>query len=560
MLAPNFTEMLITLGTLGIILAALIYLFLRLKVWGQNTEKTLEYVRKHALWTGVIAWGVSSLSGAGEMGIFSSGQLQLSNNPWDVISWSHILGPVLAVLVVHSVGQLSWPVPKSPTRVAVIEFRRTRDFVPNALGVTVVGIFAVSVGALVWLAFAPAFTPAEPLPSSGALMSGTKGRVPGYILATALGVGLLLLTAGTLLVMRLIASRRSLEDLTPEQNKTLRIIGINRLLRVCATVASGLAAVGGNYLAQPAPGSTTTSWVNWMGVLNVLVLFAMLLWKPPLLETDAAAGAYSTLFGLKRSGFGQKHGILLPHDDGPAASHLADSTLAAVIPAALLGALLGTVFITWLGWLGPLTVGIIFILLAYAALEGLLRRNYATPGNPRTTLRKPLPWPLFAALILGAAGLAFALSQIWLALIVGIGTGQGWTEATGPGSFLVVPLCCATAILLAGALAAWQVLRRTSLDRASALLDRTLRRRSLFRIARTVAAGWFTVIAAILLVFPFEGPANPLAPAPNFTILTALAIVMSALLLVYPVRNFTPKDFLPPPASTPHPPNTKLSK
>ncbi|MDD0859208.1 hypothetical protein NHF46_18730 [Arthrobacter alpinus] len=194
---------------------------------------------------------------------------------------------MVAIVAVHAIGQSTWPTPKSPRRVAVLEFRRTRDYIEPALGWAVAGIFALTAATLSWLFFAP---DSSPLPASSSArvvnrfrpstdarpdMSSPRHWVLDFFFSPSV----------LFLVMRLIASRRSLENLTLEQNNTLRTIGMNRLLRVSATVASGLAAIAGNYLSQPAPDSTTSSWVNWLAIVNMLALIAMLFWKPPFLDS-----------------------------------------------------------------------------------------------------------------------------------------------------------------------------------------------------------------------------------------------------------------------------------
>lgn len=537
MLTPNLAEMLVLIGTVGVIAAVVVYFYVRLVRWAPRQEKSLEYVRKHALWTGAIAWALSSLAGAANAGVYPADRFDAANNPWGVISLFPIFAPVLAVLAVHAIGQMTWPAPKAAKRVAVLEFRRVRDYVEPALGWTVLGIFALTAIAVGVLFFAPGFdAPAPPATDGGGNIS-LNGRVPGYVLATTLGTALLVLSIGTWAVMRLVASRRSLEHLDHEQNTTLRVIGMNRLLRVSATVASGLVFAAGNFMAQPAPGSLATSWTNWLGLTNIVVLIAMLLWKPPFLDAEAPDSAYNTLFGNKPS-------QSLAHDDGPAAARLVDSGTPAVVMAALVGALIGALLISWLGGLGPMIVGIVFILLAYAGLEILLRRNYATPGTPRARLEKVLPWAMYAALAIAVVGLGTALGLAQRAATVGVGTSEGWNGQGGPSSFVMVPLGCSLLIAAIGALAALLVIRRPGLNNASPELDSVLRRRSLFRIARTVAAGWFAILAALLLVVPYEANPNPLAMQPNLPIFGALCIVLAALLLIFPVRAFTPNQFV----------------
>lgn len=528
-LAPNLLEILVLLAPVVAIICVVLYLILRFVIWAPQRDKMLEAVRKHALWTGVIAWALSSLAAAGQAGTYPSGQLQAVGSPWALIPWFAIFAPILAVLGVHAIGQASWPAPKSPQRAAVLEFRRARDFVEPVLGAVVLGIFVLSAGTLVWLAFTPGFAALEP-PSS---ITGTgwfgaiNGRVAGYVLATALGGALLVLTLGTLLVMRLIASRRSLEVLTAEQNRTLRVIGMNRLLRVVATVAAGLAAIAGNFMVQPMPSPhvSSGSWINWIAVGNVVILIAMLVWKPPFLA--ASDGSIRTPTTSAAS----------PLGDGLAAATAGDSALSVTMPVMIaLG--LGTVFLPARDGVSLLALGVTLLLLTFAASEFLLRRNYATPGRPREQLRKPLPWPLWTALILAAAGLALVLMQLSLASAMG----------DIPAASVLGPLGYALTILVIGALAAWSVINRPALHNTPASFDAMLRRRSLFRIGRTVAGGWLLMAGSLLQVVPFEQDPNPLAPPFNFQILGIVCLVIGVALLIFPVRKFTPADYLGQPA------------
>jgi len=525
-LAPNFFEILVVFAPVVAIICVVLYLILRFAVWAPKRDKMLDAVRKHALWTGVIAWALSSLAPATQAGVYPSGQLQAVGSPWALIPWFAIFAPVVAVLGVHAIGQASWPAPKSPQRAAVLEFRRARDFVEPALGAVVLGVFIFSAGALVWLAFTPGFAALEPLSSivGTGWVGAVNGRIEGYVLAAALGGALLVLTLGTLLVMRLIASRRSLEALTAEQNRTLRVIGMNRLLRVVATVASGLAGIAGNFMVQPMPdpNASTMSWFNWLGLVNVIILIVMLAWKPPPLTapgdaTDPSATASEPAMG-----------------DGPAAAKLGDSAQSVILPAVIFLVVGAAVLLPWLDGVALMATGAIVLLLTYAGTELLLRRNYARPGRSRHHLQKLLPWPLWAALILATAGLALVLARLSTDSAMG----------TIPSSYILTPLVYVLAVLAVGSLAAWTVLRRPALNNASTSFDALLRRRSLFRISRTVAAGWFAILGGSLQAIPYEADTNPLAIQPNFQAIGILCLVIGALILVFPMRKLTRADFV----------------
>ncbi|MEO8219201.1 MAG: hypothetical protein ABI563_00245 [Specibacter sp.] len=529
-------EALILAGTVGVVASAATYFLLRLFLWNKAAAKSLEHIRKHAVWTGIIAWALSSLAGAALAGIYDPDQVQ--NNPWATVPWIALIAPVVAVVGVHTIGQVSWPAPKSAKRVAVLEYRRVRDYVQPALGCAVLGIFAVTAAALPFVFLAPGFMSANGvvLGDAGQSLVTRHGRVPGYVLATALTLALGLLVAGTLLVMRLIASRRSLADLSYEQNTTLRAIGMNRLLRVSATVASGLASIAGNYLSQPRPDLAVTSWVNWLGILNALVLIAMLLWKPPFLDAPTDDAGYNTLFGFKTA-------ARLDSDDGPSAAKLTDAAVAAVLPGGIVGAALGYALRHWFGTVGIVGMSALFILLTYTAVEFLLRRNYATPGTPRTKLGVWLPWPLYISFVVAAVGLSLALVHAH-----GVGASGGrntWDGLHTPEAGYLVPGILALVILAAGLASMRFVLVRPGLGNAPPSLDRTLRRRSLLRMARTVTGCWYAILGTVLIMVPVAPAPNPLAPRFESGIFGAGCLVIAALVVFHPMRGFGPADFTP---------------
>ncbi len=535
MLAPNWIELLVLVGTVGVPAAVVVYLALRMFVWSRAKSKSLEHIRNHALWTGIIAWAFSSLAGAGRAGIYDPDRFQ--PDPWATIPWFSLLAPVVAVIAVHAIGQSTWPAPQSPKRVASLEFRGVRDYIEPALGWTVAGIFTLTAAVVGVLYFVPGFISSNSviLGEYGQSIQTHQGRGPGYVLASALSVALVFLAIGTFLVMRLIASRRSLEALSPDQNKTLRTIGMNRLLRVVATMASGIGAIAGNYLFQPEPLPGGEPWVNALAVVNGAVLIAMLVWKPPFLDATTDDAGYRALL-LPTSGNEAALG------DGPAAAKFSNSAPAALLPAAAVGAGAGYLLKDVTGGLGIVALAAAFSVLACLALEFVLRRNYAAPGTARSPLRIPLPWPLCAAFGVAAAGLVLGLINAWhVAASVGPNSWDGMDE---PQAMFWVPTVAAAVLLAVGLLAARFVLARPGLTDAAPRLDRALRRRSLFRIARTVTGGWYAMLGLLLIMIPVAPDPNPLAPRFESVIFGALCLVIAALVACYPVRAFTPADFV----------------
>lgn len=538
MLGANWMEVLVLVGTIGVGAAVVVYLALRLFVWSKAESRSLEHIRKHALWTGIIAWAFSGLTGAGSAGVFAPDQFHAAQDPWSIMPWTSLLIPATAVVAVHAIGQATWPAPKSAQRMAVLEFRRTRDYVQPLLGWTVLGVFIFSAAILAITFFAPGFDPSTPATATESHQSSANimGRVPGYVLATALTTAFAILTAGTVLVMRLIARRRSLESLTLEQNKSLRSIGMNRLLRVSATVAAGLASIAGEFLARPAPTSGITSWTNWAGLVNMAVLVVMLFWKPAFLDSPTDDAGYNVL---------HVPGASAPPNagDGPAAAKLNNSAGAALFPAAIVGAAVGYAMHGWFGLTGIVAASAVFALLAHLALEFVLRRNYATPGAPHASLGVLLPWPMYFAFAVATVGMVLALIGAH-----GVAASNGpntWDGLDAPAALYLVPGIAALAILTIGLAAMRFVLVRPVLNNVPASLDRTLRRRSLFRIARTVTGSWYAILGILLVMVPVAPDANPLMPQFESGVLGLLCIVIALLIAFYPLRAFTPSDFMP---------------
>ncbi len=538
-LAPTLLEWIIPFGLPVALICVLLYSILRFAVWTPRGGPRLDQVRKHAYWTGLIAWMFSSLAAAGTTGVYYYGQASGQDNPWAFIPWFALLLPVAAVIGVHALGQATWPAPKSATRVATLEFRRIRDYVQPGLGWTVLGSFVFTAAVIPFVAVSSGFR-AVATPPPGTLSAWTMGKVDGWVVAVALSLPLLLLVAGSLLVMRLIASRRSLENLSSEQNKTLRLIGMNRLLRVCATVATGLAAIAGNYLSQPKPGSDIMSYTNWPALINMAVLVTMFFWKPPALEPATASFETAHSSGAR------------PSKESLGSTKLMDSTTVILIPAAAAGVLLGYALRHVFGVMGIVTMAMIAIVLAYWALELLLARNYGAPRMAARRKRSPLPAPLPTYLYvgLGLSALGLMAAVIYAAQSSMPVANPRWDASPAPSAIYVVPGSLAVTILLVGLPAAWFVLSRPALGNVSPSLDATLRRRSLSRITRTVSSGWLALAGFSLFMSAPVPSGNPLEPQFDPSILGALSLALAAITLFLPVKSYAPEDLAPlPPAA-----------
>ena len=511
--------------------AAIVYLFLRFVVWAPRTGSTAASVSQHALWVGIIGWMASSLHGAMNAGIIkvNTGPGNYPSRPEDLVT---ALGwPVLATLAVHAIGQWSYPAPRQSRRHAELSIRRIRDFLPRGLAWTTAAIFAGTAVAIAWIAAVPGFSPVQAVgaPDGSYSRSAQDGRIPGAELAAWLGGALLLLALGTLLVLWLIARRRQLETLDAEDNRALRTLAMNRLLRTVATVASGLAAIAGNFASRPAPGEQFNSWFNALGLANLIILLAMWWWRPGELPSLAAAKAR----GLQGDDGSPLTGARHPASRLSASTGVWLGVIAAfplfaglfLIPA--MSAAGGWGFAAWVALIAAL------LLLAVAAGELITGANYGNPGAAVDWPRQPVSRGLLTTAIIGALLLAVVLV----------------VTAVGQAILHEAPAWPAVVALSAGVLTAGAVALRTARRRRAipateetAGLDGALRAIAVYRIARTLAAYCFVQAGLLLMtlshaILPlFEAPAS-FRDAPLSIAAGAIIAALGVVIAVTPVRT-----------------------
>lgn len=264
------------------------------------------------------------------------------------VSW-----PVLGSLAVHAVGQPSYPGPLLPRRLASLEVRRVRDFLPRALAWTVAATFvgsALQIGSVATLAGYEAI-PFSGLEERNQRFShfGGDGRIQGSVLAACLGAAWLVLALGAATVLTV------------------------------ATIAAGLTAVAGNFAARPDPSAGVSSWTNPAGFAAFVVLLVMWGWAPPKLPSVQVIG----------------NGSRPALAESPAAAHPATRlvvSLGAAMGLAPLVAAAPGFFLPGANFPGQPAVVVVLmaaaVLLVAAAGELLLQRNYGSPGVPRTWPRQ----------------------------------------------------------------------------------------------------------------------------------------------------------------------------
>ncbi|WP_242633226.1 hypothetical protein [Arthrobacter sp. S39] len=511
------------------LLAVGLYLLLRWVIRAPGGGATSVTVSQHSLWIGAIGWLASSLQSAGSAGILPAG----STSP-PLATPSSILGalawPILGCLAVHAIGQLSYPGPQLPRRLASLGIRRIRDFLPSTLAWTVLAIFVGSAVHIGWVATLHGY---EAIPFStlsegnqGFRRIGGDGRIQGSILAACLGAGWLALALGTLLVLTLISRRRQLEALDAAENDLLRTIAMNRLLRTVATIAAGLAAIAGNFAARPDPSANVSSWTNPAGLAAFVVLLVMWVWAPPKLPSAEAGGA-----GMRMA-------------ESPASAHpatrLSVSLGAAMGLAPLVAAALGF-FLAGAGlpWQPVILVTLMAtaVLLVAAAGELLLHRNYGSPEVPRT-------WPRQAV---SPALLTTAIAAVALLAVVLVVTAAGGLKLREAG--LDVSRSWVAAVLATVAVAAIACLPvaaarvRRGIPTGVPGLDAALRAITVHRVVRTIAAyclaqGGVLLMTAGDALPPLLGlPASTPTWQPAAVAGAALAAA-GVVIAVIPVRGF----------------------
>jgi hypothetical protein len=501
-----------------------IYAVLRWVLWEPGAGSSPASASRHALWVGVMGWMASSLQGAGNAGIIpvSTGAASLQD-PADILP--ALAWPILGCLGIHAIGQLSYYGPRRARRPSTLPARRVKDFFPAALARTTLGIFAASVGTIAWASTQPPYNPlpytSQPDAGGGFTTVGGDGRIAGTVLAACLAGTLLVLAAGTALLLWLISRRRDLEELDAGDNNVLRTIAMNRLLRTVAAMAAGLAAIAGNFACRPDP-SSTTAWTNAAGLGAVAVLLAMWWWPPPRLPSlqrvprtrrrdHSAAGRPAALSESLGAAIG----------------------MAAVLPALASLFLLGPALPAY-GAAAVPAIMAVCVLLAILGGELLLQRNYGRKDAVRGWPRRPVAPALLTATVVASALLAGVIAV----------TAFGEAALDRPPSW--IPTAAATAaVVLAVLPAAFAVRRRHGISTTVRGMDAALRAITAYRIVRTLAAflaaeaGGLLITASYAwapLLEPHATPSQNWMPA---VVAGAVLVAAGAVISVIPVRRLT---------------------
>ena len=513
-----------------LLLTAGVYLLLRYLIRGARDHDVSAAVSRHAFCIGVLGWLGSSLLPAANAGILPVPET--ASRPVETLP--ALAWPVLGCLAVHILGQLSYPRAQlMPVRSGA--GRGIRQFLPRRLFWTVTAIFMLSAAQIGWTSTLSGFAAhsygSRPDGSGGYVTFGGEGRIPGVELAAYLGGALLVLAAGTLAVLALIARRPPLAGLAAHADGLLRTISMNRLLRTVATVAAGLAAIAGNHSARPDPATGPANWFNPAGALNLAVLLLMLLWAPPNLSGISPA--------RRHGGAGTQPATKLSVSVG------AVMGLAAFLPVP------AAIFVPGAATGHPallVAASATSVLAAVSLGELLMHRNYGTAREPRHWPRQTVSRTMTGTFVIAVAILVAVISVVaWRQ--VELEAEQSWEMTAWTST--VIALVSGLPLVLAR--------RRGSVPGPLQGLDSALRAITTHRVVRTVAAS-FAAQAGVLLMT--AGPklhrASPIGPepwdvvwqaAPAVGVLLATAAVVIAVIPVAGVRSRG--DAPVPPASKP---------
>ncbi len=135
-----------------------------------------------------------------------------------------------AFLTVHAVGELTWPRPSGGVRRAALARRRVRDVVPRGLSRLTLG-WAAALLILLTVCAVVATPDGRALPwGHGPDVTSESGPFPGWFYGRWLTAAVLLLTVGTVAVLRLIARRPPVSDTSAPDDTALRRLSTRRVL------------------------------------------------------------------------------------------------------------------------------------------------------------------------------------------------------------------------------------------------------------------------------------------------------------------------------------------
>lgn len=518
-------------SALGLALAIL-YFVLRLLAAPPTRHHPRDSAANHALWTAVIGFFASSTSGLQDLLTLHAPTL-VETGPdsryvqtaadQSAASMALTVGaPGLWLGLVYVLAQFTWPRPTARVRQASLEVRTLRGHLPPILASAFALMSVLALGAVAWAWTSPGVAPVtgrdaldpetgEQVPPSFDAVDGLR---PGAEAAPWLLAGLLLVVAATWLAALVIIRRRPLSGLTADENNTIRLIGLNRLLRTGILVAGGflLTAAGSaitavQFAALPleelrqrsglrvgsASSGADLPWgwlVTVLALGSFVVLVAMAAAAPPKLINPDDPRARSTQAHL--SGTLVSARLLLNRCHGWALAVALTPLIALLLTLyQALGASSRWPTPSFQGLEAPLVAASLpfaCYFLAMLGTEALLRRGHCPPSSPRTAGGASTPPPV-AKYALCAAGGVYAV-----VLALSLATPEGDPS-------LVVSITTGLLVAAVPAVGWWVLVgRRPDLGRATPAQDARMRALSRHRILRLSAAALFMGAGLIILM------------------------------------------------------------
>lgn len=530
--------------------SVIVYLFLRAAAYTPASDVDgRSTARSHAFWTAVIALFASSTAGLHDVGTIRqyADYLPEYSPANGGASWWADLGrfltPAISVAGIYIIGQFTWPRARKPVRTVDLGIRRIRDFLPLYLTAVAV-FFAGCVGAAAALLAPLPRVEGIRAPQEGMVVPGpVQTQVAGSYLGGILAVTLTVLIIAVFLALLTITRRRPLETISIDNDRILRRISMNRLLRTTVLLMAGLLVLAAGFVRDhhmalleadptvpflPVDGGVWSNVATAASVLLLLTILGMLAWAPPQLQSGARNPATSA-----------------GHAPDPVSGHasaeearLADAERAINVSRTFAIVLIGTLVLVGLG------IAVPFVLVpwppailatAYAAVllsgELMLRKNYGSvsPGIEKPKRTALLETWMKAVLVSSAVAVLTPLA------VVGIGASP--LDAPGPYAASILNAVVVTAV---GFIAVEVVRRRSPVTEIPAGGDVYLRRISAHRICRMTAAGLFVSAAQLVALYPATWTlllipqAAYSGPAPVVSIVSSVLIAFAVIVVVIP--------------------------
>lgn len=468
----------------------LLYLILRGTAWRPGGGDPVRAVRVHAMVTALIALFASGTSGYQRLATLD-GLTGRAEPLGGLDTLATVSGPVLGLSLVYIVAQYTWPRQTGAVRTARLADRRTLRYLPRKLSAVAIGVLLLSTAAIALEWTSP---PVE--------MMQVTGYRPGRDVAPWLLAALVMITAGFLVVLRVVARRPPLGGLHPHDDHLVRQITVNRALRTTVLMLWGVGntafqawvaahhaladrALGPGPGASPELPPAVDVLTPITGVTSLVLMLAMLLWRSPALRqlgdhtvtdpvpasSERTLGRPGTVEAVRRL---RRESITVAW------------TFAVIVAVVTAGPMLSSAVEAHLVWAGlPFAA----VLSAFGLYEFAIRRGHCLSSRVSPPFSGTTPrWAWWAL------GVSLALTAAWCVLSPSISL-AAITGALALGSVVLTRVA----------------LRRPPLGRATEAEDEAIRSSGAERILAVGAAGITLVTATACIVTDHVWPGVGLA-------------------------------------------------